>query len=418
MTLYRYRAVALAPSPAASVSAGEMSGETAAEIRSRLRAGGLQVLDLGPVRRLTMPRIAVGSAIVRAVERHLRARRHAHKEELLDGLATLIEAGVPLLESIETLLSGGSQRHAGMRRLLLDVSDRIRAGESLASALGSQRSWFDEVEVALVDAGEYAGTLTSALKKLAARQRRRSQIGEKVAGALIYPSVVAVVGIGVWVFLATKTLPELVALLRSADIEVPALTRAVIASGGALAAHPLLVLAGIAGVAAVALVGVPRLLARRTKAGTRSPRWPVGFAALRRTKLAQVAGTLAELLDGGVPLVEALRAVAPSAGSTALRSALLDSARQIEAGQNWSQTLGDERWFPAEFRRLVEMGESSGELSVLLERVSARMERSAERRITQLAALLEPAAILTLALLIGLLVAAAVIPILRLQDLV
>jgi len=416
-TLFRYRAVALAGASKGTVALGELSGESPAEVRARLRAGGLQVLELAPLRRFALPRLGIAAGIESSTARYLRSRRRAVKEEVLDGLATLIDAGVPLVEALDTMIHGEAARHAALRRMLIAVRDDVRSGSLLAAALREHEEWFDPVEVALLEAGEQGGTLAGTLRSLAARQTRRGQVGEKIASALAYPAIVAVIGVAVWIFLSTKTLPQLVKILDDARIEAPALTRAVMAAGGFMARDGLWVVLGIALLGAIGAVATSR------RGPSRPRRLPArrshfGLTALRRLSLARVTESLAELLQGGVPLVDGLRAVAPTSGSRVLRVAVESSASAIEQGQRFSETLVDERWFPPEFRRLVEMGETSGELAPLLERLGQRMERSAERRIAQLASLLEPAAILTLATLIGVVVAAAILPIVRLQDLV
>jgi type II secretory pathway component PulF len=416
-TLFRYRAVTLAGPSKGTVALGELSGETPAEVRARLRAGGLQVLEITPLRRLTLPKLGLASGVAGTFARHLRARRRAVKEEVLDGLATLLDAGVPLVEAIDTLIHGEAARHATLRRMLIAVRDDVRSGSLLAAALREHEGWFDPVEVALLEAGEHGGTLSGTLRSLAARQTRRGQIGQKLASALAYPTIVAFVGVAVWIFLSTKTLPQLVKILDDARIETPALTRAVMAAGGFMARDGIWVVLGgaVLGVTVSFAASRHRPMLRRRPAGRHVH---LGLTALRRLSLARVTESLAELLLGGVPLVEGLRAVAPTAGNRVLRAAIDSSASSIEQGQRFSETLTDESWFPPEFRRLVEMGESSGELAPLLERLGQRMERSAERRIAQLASLLEPAAILMLAALIGVVVAAAILPITRLQNLV
>jgi type II secretory pathway component PulF len=416
MSLFRYRAVTLAPAAAAagtgSVLRGELAGESAAEVRARLRAGGLQVLDLVPVQPpFVWPRLGIAAFLARTIERHLRARRHALKEEACDGLANLLESGVPLVEALETLAHGEAAHRRALQRVLALTVDQVRAGASLGAALGEHRGWFDPVEVALIDAAEHGGNLSATLTRLAARQAKQSEVGQKVASALLYPAVVGVVGIAVWLFLSTQSLPELTRILVSAKVEVPVLTRAVMASGQFLMRHVLV----IAALAAAAIVLGSALLSRRPAPFTR-----LGIGALRRLRLARATGALAELLQGGVPLVEALEVIAPTAGSAELRASLQGGAAAIAEGTRWSELLARDggRLYPTEFVRLVEMGETSGDLAPLLARLAERMERSAERQLMRWAALLEPAAILLLAALIGVVVAAAVLPLTRLQGIV
>ncbi len=423
MSLFRYRAVSIVGAPVGapgSVLTGESSGESAAEVRARLRAGGLQVLDLAPVRPpFRLPQLGIASTIAAAIERHLRSRRHSQKEEACDGLATLLESGVPLVEALDTVSRGEAAREPALRRVLALTADQVRAGVSLAAALGEHKGWFDPVEVALIDAAEHGGDLASTLSTLAARQAKHSEVGQKIASALLYPSIVGMVGIAVWLFLSTKTLPELAGILEGARVEVPTLTAVVMASGKFVVEHAAAIalfffLIGVA--ASLLTTHFERRLHRR--AGVTKFRALIGIGALRRLQLARATGALAELLRGGVPLVEALKAVAPTTGRGALRASIERSAGAIEQGKNWSQTQDDARLYPAEFTRLVEMGETSGDLAPLLARLADRMERSAERQISRLAALLEPAAILLLAALIGIVVAAAILPLTRLQGIV
>lgn len=432
MSLFRYRAVAIAGAPThsgASVLTGESAGESASEVRARLRAGGLQVLDLEPVRPpLHLPKLKLASTFGAAVDRHLRTRRHALKEEACDGLATLIESGVPLVEALDSLSRGETARHPGLRRLLVLAADQVRGGRSLADALSEHRGWFDPVEIALIDAAEHGGDLAATLTTLAAHQAKRSEVLQKITSALLYPAIVGMVGIGVWLFLSTKTLPELVRILESARVDVPVLTAAVMASGTFCVAHAAALTGAIFGSVLATVLLLSHLRSRPKRAGGvhgaggatsgAPPRRRRGISALRRLRLARATSALSELLRGGVPLVEALRAIAPTTGAGALRNSIERSAAAIEQGRSWSETHDDPRLYPAEFTRLVEMGETSGDLSPLLARLAERMERSAERQITRLAALLEPAAILLLAALIGIVVAAAVLPLTRLQGIV
>jgi type II secretory pathway component PulF len=132
--------------------------------------------------------------------------------------------------------------------------------------------------------------------------------------------------------------------------------------------------------------------------------------------VARVATGLSELLRAGVPAVEALRVLAPSVGVANLRARLDEAASRIERGEQLAEAMDDPHWFDAEFRRLLAVGESAGELDRMLSRIGERYERRARLLIDRLAALLEPAVILALAAVIGVVVIASVLPLLRLQE--
>lgn len=414
MTLWRYTAIPLA---GGTRRTGELAGETPAEVRAALRRIGLQPLDVKRVRdRRDGTAARPWTALV---DRHLRARRGPIKGELYDSLATMLEAGVPLLEALDTIAGSSGRRARSVRVLLASMRDALRSGEHLAAAMRPHPSWFDPAEIAMVEAGQHAGELPSVLASLTDRHERSSELGARLVSALAYPAVVVLVGIGVVIFLSTKTLPDLSAILLGAGIEIPRLTRAVMWLGqGALSHGPIAVLLGALGACAAAVVW------RRVAAhALGAPAWVRRLTpqVVRRAAVASTLLNLAELLRAGVPLVEALRIVAPTAGGPmtgGLRRLLADAAERLERGDPLSDALDDRFWFDDELRRLLVVGESGGELDDVLERVGQRDRRRARRLIDRLAALLEPGAILLLAVVVGIVVMAAVLPLVRMQEMI
>ncbi|MCC7389648.1 MAG: type II secretion system F family protein, partial [Phycisphaerales bacterium] len=224
---------------------------------------------------------------------------------------------------------------------------------------------------------------------------------------------------GVVVFLSVKTLPDLVAILADAGIDPPRLTTGIMAFGQAIARHgPLLALAAVAlALSAAALASQPHRAGWSSPPGLRRllPR------AIRQTLIARAWSNLAELVATGVPLVDSLRIVAPTvngAGGGSLARSLRDAASAIERGSTLADALRDPVWFDDECRRLVAIGESAGELPDILARLASRTHRAAARSIDRFAALLEPAVLLLLATAIGFVVIGAVLPILKLQEVI
>ena len=416
MKVWRYKAV---PSGGATrgIVRGERSGATASEVRSALHAAGLRVLDIRPLRQRAGSDAgpSVLGAVRRSIDRHLRSRRGARKSELFDALATMLDAGLPLVEAIGSIAESGES--ASTQRMLRQITEDLRGGKSFAETMASNPAWFDDSECAMVRAGQQGGDLAGVVRTLSERHGRAGELSNRLTGALAYPAIVAAVGVGVVIFLSTKTLPELASVLTDAGQDVPALTAAVMSIGrGLVAVLPWLGLGVLlAGPAAIASV----LIADRLGFGR--PRWPSALTpkVARRSSLAGALMGLAELLRTGVPAVEALRVLAPTAGGliTARLGQLLNSAAgRIERGESFADALDDPIWFPDEVRRLIRVGEQSGELESVLDRLGHRYKRSAERLIDRLAALLEPAVILVLAVGVGIVVMAAVLPLTRLQS--
>ena len=225
------------------------------------------------------------------------------------------------------------------------------------------------------------------------------------------------VGLGVVVFLSVKTLPDLTQILTNAGIETPALTVKVMGFGQLLARHWLLILTVLLALAAALPVIRKMLATRQLELPDRLRRlYP---RVLRRIAVARVSLQLAELLRSGVPMVQALRVLGPTAsGSTgtagsSLHRRLMTAADRVERGDELAAALDDELWFDPQFRRLLTIGQTTGELDALLERLGRRYTRQANRLIDRLTALLEPCVILTLAVFVGIVVMAAILPLLR-----
>jgi type II secretory pathway component PulF len=400
--MWRYKAI----SGGGATRTGEIAGESAADVRAALRHARLQLIELKQLR--TSPlRIPI------ALHRYLCARRRDTKSDLFDSLSTMLESGLPLTESLDALVD--SSRRA-TRTMLVQVRESVRSGADLAESMTRFPGWFDGVELALVRAGLHSGELASVLRALSVRHARSGELTQKLIGALAYPALVACVGIGVVIFLSTRTLPDLVAILDGAHVPTPRLTRIVMAVGQGLATFgPWIALGGLL-LSVLAIWSLPVL----TRRGVRLPRLlrRTTPLVLRRVSVARVAQGLAELLQAGTPAVEAMRVIAPAVGSFELRRRLEAVADRLERGDSLVDALDDPYWFDAEFRRLLAVGENAGELDVMLRRIGDRYERRSRILIDRLAALLEPAVILALAALIGVVVIAAVLPLVRLQEVV
>ncbi|MCC6910355.1 MAG: type II secretion system F family protein [Phycisphaerales bacterium] len=412
MELWRYTAVRTEAGEALAPRRGELMAESAVEVRASLRRIGWQVVELRRARKpITLP-----IHLRQAFNRHLRRRRRDQRAEIFEGLCSLLESGLPLVECLE-VMGEEPARWAGRARrmMLIEWREAMRSGASPAQAMGNHPSWFDGIDCAMVESGQHGGMLPSVLKHMAEREARVGQLGHQLVAALTYPAIITVAAIGVAVFLSIKTLPDLANLLSTAKIEVPALTRWVMA-GGQLAAHWGAVL--LLAIVVLAAGGVVALRA----AVQRSPR-AARFAAactprvLRTWSVALFARNLADLLRAGVPAVEALRVLSTTL-PVALNRVITNAAAEIEAGGDLAQVLNEPLWFSAQFRRLLHSGQAAGELEATLERMAQREERRTERQINRLATLLEPAAILALATLVGAVVLAGVLPLTRLQEMI
>lgn len=425
MNTWKYRARC----PQGDIRTGVLQAASAAEARSILRHDGLRLLDLRPKRvrhDRTDARRARDSLSIQGfwhsaqdvTRSYARSRRAAPRAEFYDALATMLDAGLPLTEALDTLAEAaedGGRRN--QRALVRRLARAIRDGDALHEVMRSSQSWFGPSEVAIVEAGQHRGELASALRILGERQARSNELAAKIAGVLAYPALVSLVGLAVVVFLSLGPLPRLVEVLTDAGVEAPALTSVVIAIGANLAVWWPAVL-----VLVLVLALTPVLAARTMVRANRD--WPGSMRklvpnALRAAAIARIAGELAAMGRCGVPLVEALRAAATTCGgpiTASLGRALQDAADRVERGDPFAGVLEDRMWFTSEFRRLVSAAEAAGEVEDMLERLSTREDRRARRLIDRVTALAEPAVILLLASVIGVVVMAAALPLVRLRE--
>jgi type II secretory pathway component PulF len=408
-----------------------MPAQSAADVRAALRGARLRVLRVTPVRLRSVPeRLPLHSVW----SGWLRSCRRPAKAELFESLATMLDAGVSIVEALETVAAEranaasrtgtGVARPAGFHaspgaRLADRLRDAIRSGHGLADAMIGEPAWFDAAEVAMARAGEHRGEMAPVLRSLAERHHRSGEVASRLVTALAYPAIVGVVGLGVVVFLSTGTLPQLVGVLRESGVAPPPLTLWVMAFGRAIVSGWLWVCLG-APLAVLGGAGALKVAARR---GAMAPAWARRLlpATLREAGLAAANLDLSDLLRVGVPLTEALRVVAPSfAGpmTRGLSCRLVESAGRIERGEMFSSTLDDPHWFDAEIVRLVSIGESAGELHTMLRQVGQARARRARRTVDRLAGMLEPVVIIVLAALVGVVVMSAVLPMLRLQEVI
>jgi type II secretory pathway component PulF len=236
MAIWRYKAIPLTSSHGATsrsvgrqMRVGEHSGESAAEVRSALRSAGWQVIDVRPAFRLRLwPKRIPGQEIV---YRYLRRRRQSRRGELFDGLATMLESGLPMIEAIDAQIECINTRHSSIRRMLVQVREAVHNGHSLADAVANEPGWFDSIEHAMIRAGQHSGMLPSNLKRMQDRIQRSESLQGRLIGVLSYPILVLLIAIGVTMFLSVNTLPDLTKMLTEAEIEVPRLTAAVMAFG-------------------------------------------------------------------------------------------------------------------------------------------------------------------------------------------
>ena len=329
-------------------------------------------------------------------------------------LATMIGAGIPLVQALDII--GNSQDTPAVQALVLRVKNDVEDGTSLSAALAKHPQHFDDLYVNLVAAGEQAGALETLLARIAAYREKARSIRDKVRKALFYPAAVTVVALLVTVILLVFVIPEFESLFAGFGAELPALTLMVIGASDFVRSSGwipgLLIAAGVAGFiqARRRLPSVRRFLERAML------RVPVIGSIVHMAATARFARTLAITFAAGTPLVQALEPVARATGNIVYEGAVLNIRDEVATGQRLQQAMKMSGLFPTIATRMIGVGEESGALEDMAERIADFYEERLDNAVDGLSSLLEPLIMAVLGLVVGGLVVAMYLPVFRMGQ--
>jgi len=317
-----------------------------------------------------------------------------------------------LLESLETI----ARQHTGrFQTAIVFLRDRVAAGASLAAAMREQPRVFDELCINITEVGEDAGTLDASLDRLAEFRERGDQLRNRVGTALIYPAIVSTLAVFSSLFLMTFVVPKILQPLIEQGLPLPLPTRVVkAASDLALDWWWLMAVA-----AASAFVGGPLVL--QSAAGRRAwdrmvLRLPLLGDLVRKQAIVRIAIVLSTLLKSGIVFVRALQIAQRTTGNRVLRDALQRCETAVTAGGDIGDAMEQTAAFPPMVVQVFALGQQSGRLEEMLDRLAAAYEQQVNTAAQRLAAILEPMLIVLLALFVLFIVLATVLPILEVGN--
>lgn len=384
MPVYAYRAA----SAAGRTVRGTEEAATEAALDRLLVERGLFPLEI---------RSAGGGAARRAGSGAWTSRR-ADLAESVATLAALLEAGLPLDRALEVTARGAAR--SDMAQALEGVRQVVRGGGRITDALRAHAELFPPVAVGLLGTAERGGHLAEATRRLADHLERESALRARVVSALIYPALLAGVGLFALVVLLLFVLPRFVELLSDAGAALPASTALLLAASRGFGRWwPLLLLAPCAG--GVLWTRWRRSTGGRERADALLLSLPLLGPLRARYASVHVARTLGTLTAGGLTLLQALDVTVSTTGDAAVAADLRAAHGAVRRGEALSAALARGRAFPHVMIRMVQVGEETGELDTLLGRAAGLMEGELGRKVERLVALLEPAMILLFGILVG-----------------
>jgi len=329
-------------------------------------------------------------------------------------LATLLSAGAPVEEAVETIALQSDR--SAVRRTLLGVRGGVVEGRRLSEAMAPYPRAFPPLYRAMVAAAEGTGALDSVLARLADYLERSQAMRGKIVHALVYPAVLALTAAGVVAALMIFVIPKVVEQFDTLGQGLPALTRAVIAISNFLqAGWPALTVAVLTMIAAGG--ALLRQEAGRRRIERTAMRLPLAGRLIRAVNAARMARTLSVLVGAGVPLVEGLTAARSTMRSMLLREALATVAAQVREGTSLAAALRRSEAFPPLVVYMAAVGERSGRLGPMLESAADHLEGEFDSATQMAVSLLEPAIIIVMGAVVGLIVLAILLPILQLNTL-
>jgi general secretion pathway protein F len=330
-------------------------------------------------------------------------------------LATLVRSGMPLDQALDAVAEQADDRRAAA--LFGAVRGQVAAGQTLAGALALWPRTFSELYRGLVAVAAETGQLPEVLERLAEYLEARQAQRQQFTLALVYPALVTVIALAVIGVLLVYVVPQIVSVYQQSRQTLPWLTQALIALSAFVRASAWLWVAGFA--AAFAAFGIAN---RREAFRFRSHSALLSVPGLGRlvtaVETARFASTLAILAGSGAPLLRALDAARDVVWSLPIRAGAGRAALLVREGVSLARALKEQRVFPPVLIHLTANGEASGQLAPMLERAAAELEREASRRMSWFAALLQPALIVGMGIIVLVLVLAVMLPIVSMNQLV
>lgn len=323
-------------------------------------------------------------------------------------LSTLINAGLPLTQSLRTVKDQLSDKK--LQDVVEHVLNSVEAGTSLSQSFAEHPQVFNNIYIALVAAGEASGSLDKALARIADQQEKDAAIVSKIRGALIYPLIVVGVIVAVLVFMLTTVLPQVGSLYKDLGKTLPLLTQILISVSTFLVNFWYLVLM----VAVAAFFGgqawfkTPR---GRSVADVIKLNIPLIGRIYRKVYMARFSRTLGTLMGTGVPVLEGLRIVKESISNVHVEAAIQGAIDGVRGGKALSSTLEGQPTFLTLVPQMIKIGEQSGQIDQMLDRVATYFENEVDDEVRNLSATIEPVLMVVLGITVGGVIAAVLLPV-------
>ncbi|HIP07805.1 MAG TPA: hypothetical protein EYG66_08105 [Mariprofundaceae bacterium] len=383
---------------------GQIDADSERAARKSLRSQGLMVRKLESVEQ-AQKQAAKGKAAAKL--------KPAETVNFLQQLATLIDSGMPLVDSLASIAEG--MENARSNSVISSVRQQVLEGKSLADALRTHH--FDDVICNMVAAGEETGQLDAVSMRLSELLERRQELSQELLSATLYPVIILAFGVVVMLFLLAVVVPQIVTVFERAGGDLPALTVFVIASSEFIRNNGL-ILTFLFSASVFAYIMAMKKEALRYKRDELLLKIPALSSLLRKTNTSRYTRTLGMLLEGGVPALAAMKIAQQSVTLLPMREAVTQARDMLREGASLADGLKTGGYVPLLALRMIAVGEQSGTLDKMLIRVADNYDKESSRNIKRLLTIMEPMLVMGMAVGVGTLAMAILLPIVEMNQLV
>ena len=401
MPRYHYIAVAAG----GKKSKGTITAESAYAARKQLRVRNIHPTNITEVKDRTQG------------GRLLSFMKKTSKTQLIDftrQMATLLNSGIKLTEALSVMILQTSD--VRFKNTLTDIRDRVVTGESLTDALKDYSDYFDVIYISMVRVGEVTGSLGANFATIADFMEKRQKVESKIITALIYPFTLIIFAFGAVIFLTTVVIPKIAQQIKNTGQELPWITQVLMDVSYVLTSWWVFV---VIAVIVLMIWGLKRFVATEKGAYLRDKlllSLPMFGPLIKQRVVSRFASTLSTLLGSGLAMAESLRVVAEVTGNSIMQNAIRQARDRILAGADIATPLRDSGVIGPAIAHMVTVGEKSGELEKMLANISENLESRTDVVIERLSAAIEPVIIIFIALTVGIIAVAMLLPILQLSS--
>ncbi|KEF33744.1 MULTISPECIES: type II secretion system F family protein [Deinococcus] len=396
MPVYEYRV----RDRSGKILKSQMEAETERQVRDALRAKNVFIVEIKP------PKTGLNADVKIP---GLTDRPPGLKQVAIFSkqLATLINAGVPLVQSLAILQK--QIEHKAFQGIVASIRTDVEGGTPLSEAIVKHPKVFNRLYVNLVRAGETSGTLDAILDRIAAFQEKELALRGKIKSAMTYPVMVLVFALGITYFLLTTIVPQFAGILAQLNAPLPAITRLLMAVSDFLKSSGLLIF-GMIGLIVVAYRFIYKTPKGRSAIDDIKLRLPVFGKLLQKSAIASFARTFGLLISSGVNIIESLEITKGTANNAVVEETIENAKNVVMVGEPMSASLATSKVFPPMVVSMVSIGEETGALDSMLGKVGDFYDREVDEAVESLTAAIEPLMIVFLGVIVGTIVAGMFLP--------